>query len=127
MMKILNHLAVLSLIFFFQPLSYAVNVPAGIKHEGYDRLLKKYVDEKGLVAYEKWKSNAEDMKGLDDYLAQIAATGNTASANERYASQVNAYNGFVQQWMLKNYPTDSIGTLKISFNNTRHKLGGATA
>jgi hypothetical protein len=126
MMKILNHLAVLSSIFFFQSFSHAVNVPAGIKHEGYDRLLKKYVDEKGLVAYEKWKSNAEDMKGLDDYLAQFAATGNTASANERYASLVNAYNGFVLQWILKNYPTESIWMLKSSFKEKRHKLGGAT-
>src|SRR5260370_39132953 len=122
MMKILNHLAVLSLIFFFQPLSYAVNVPAGIKHEGYDRLLKKYVDENGLAAYEKRKSNAEDMKGLDDYLAQFAATGNPASGNERYASLVKAYNGLVLRWILKNYATESIWMFKSSFNKQRHKL-----
>src|SRR6266404_4902113 len=123
-MKILNRLAVLLSIFFFQSLSHAVNVPAGIKHEDYDRLLKKYVNSQGFVAYEKWKGNGEDMKDLDNYLAQFAATGNTASANERYASLVNAYNGFVLQWILKNYPTESIWALKSSFKEKRHKLGG---
>jgi hypothetical protein len=36
-----------------------------------------------LVAYEQWKNSAEDMKALDDYLAQFAASGNAASGNER--------------------------------------------
>lgn len=31
----------------------AVAVPAGIRHEAWDALLEKYVNEKGLVAYEK--------------------------------------------------------------------------
>ena len=50
-----------------------VSVPAGIKHDAYDRLLKKYVNDQGLVAYEKWKASAEDRKALDDYVAQFAA------------------------------------------------------
>ncbi len=123
-MKILNRLAVLLSIFFFQSLSHAVNVPAGIKHEDYDRLLKKYVNSQGFVAYEKWKGNGEDMKDLDNYLAQFAATGKAASGNERYASLVNAYNAFVLQWILQNYPTESIWALKGSFKERRHKLGG---
>jgi hypothetical protein len=107
-------------------LCLAVDVPSGIKNDGDDRLLKKYVNSQGLVAYEKWKSNAEDMKALDDYLAQFAAGGNPASGNERYASLINAYNGFVLQWILQNYPTESIWALKSSFKAKRHKLGGAT-
>src|SRR6266404_8505123 len=123
-MKILNRLAVLLSIFFFQSLSHAVNVPAGIKHEDYDRLLKKYVNSQGFVAYEKWKGNGEDMKDLDNYLAQFAATGKAASGNERYASLVNAYNALVLQWILQNYPTESIWALKNSFKEKRHKVGG---
>jgi hypothetical protein len=101
-------------------------VPSGVKHDAYDRLLKKYVNSQGLVAYEKWKSNAEDMKALDDYLAQFAAAGSAASGNDRFASLINAYNGFVLQWILQNYPTESIWALKDSFKAKRHKLGGAT-
>lgn len=103
----------------------AVSVPAGINNDSYDRLLKKYVSSKGLVAYEKWKSSAEDMNALNTYLAQFAAAGNAASGNERYASLINAYNGFVLQWVLQNYPTESIWALKDSFKAKRHKLGGA--
>jgi hypothetical protein len=108
------------------PLCFAADVPAGIKNDAFDRLLQRYVDGQGLVAYEKWKKSAEDMKALDDYLAQFAASGNAASGNERYASLVNAYNGLGLQWILQNYPTESIWALKSSFKEKRHKLGGAT-
>ena len=109
----------------FNSFCFATDVPAGIRNDAYDRLLKKYVNGQGLVAYEKWKSNAEDMKALDAYLAQFAGAGNAASGNERYASLVNAYNAFVLQWILQNYPTESVWALKSSFKEKRHKLGGA--
>jgi hypothetical protein len=35
-----------------------VDVRAGINHESFDRLLKKYVNEQGLVNYGAWKQNA---------------------------------------------------------------------
>lgn len=102
----------------------AVNVPAGINHDSYDRLLKKYVDQNGLVAYEKWKANAEDLKALGTYLEQFGASGNSASGNERYASLVNAYNALVLNWILQNYPCESIWALNNSFKAKRHKMGG---
>jgi Protein of unknown function, DUF547 len=102
----------------------AASVPAGINNEGYSRLLRKYVDEKGLVAYSKWKENADDVKALDSYVAQFGDTGKSASGDEKYASLVNAYNAFVLQWILKNYPTESIWALSDSFKGKRHKLGG---
>ena len=104
----------------------ATDVPAGINNESYDALLKKYVNGQGLVAYEKWKANAGDMKALDDYLAQFGRGGSAASGNERYAALTNAYNAFVLQWILQNYPTESIWALKGSFKERRHKLGGTT-
>jgi uncharacterized protein DUF547 len=113
------------LIFGLRSFCGAVEVPSGIKHDTYDRLLKKYVNAEGLVAYEKWKGSAEDRKALDDYLAQFARGGGAARGNERYASLVNAYNGFVVQWILQNYPTESIWALRSSFKERRHKLGGA--
>jgi Protein of unknown function, DUF547 len=112
------------LIFGLRSFCSAVEVPAGIKHDAYDRLLKKYVNAEGLVAYEKWKGSAQDLKALDDYLAQFAPSGSAAQGNERYASLANAYNGFVLQWILQNYPTESIWALKSSFKERRHKLGG---
>jgi hypothetical protein len=101
-----------------------VNAPAGINHEPYEGLLKKYVDQNGLVAYEKWKASAEDRGALSAYLGQLGAKGNNASGNERHASLINAYNAFVLDWILQNYPTESIWALKNSFKEKRHKLGG---
>jgi hypothetical protein len=114
------------LLFGLSSLCFGTDVPAGIKHDAYDRLLKKYVNSQGLVAYEKWKASAEDMGALNNYLAQFAAGGSKASGSERYASLVNAYNAFVLQWILQNYPTESIWELKGSFKAKRHKLGGET-
>ncbi len=105
-------------------LAVAATVPSGINNDSYNRLLKKYVNERGLVAYSKWKADADDMKALDVYLAQFGETGKAASGNEKFASLVNAYNAFVLQWILKNYPTESIWQLNDSFKAKRHKLGG---
>jgi len=125
LMKTLSRLTILLVtLFSLSAARGAVNVPAGIKHDDYDRLLKKYVDERGLVAYEKWKANADDLKALDDYVQQFAAGGNSASGNERFASLINAYNALVLDWIVKNYPTESIWALKSSFKEKRHKLSG---
>ena len=102
----------------------ATTVPAGIKNDSYNRLLKKYVNKEGLVAYAQWKGNAEDMKAFDAYIAQFGEPGMPASGKEKYASLINAYNAFVLHWILENYPTESIWALKDSFKAKRHKLGG---
>lgn len=117
--------AIFALLFLSQSVGLsAVNCPAGVNHEGYDRLLRKYVDQNGLVAYEKWKANAEDRKALTTYLEQFGGGGGSASGNEKYASLINAYNAFVLDWILQNYPTESIWALKNSFKAARHKIGG---
>ena len=112
-----------------------VEVRAGIDHTECDRLLKKYVNEQGLVNYGAWKQNAADVSALDEYLNQFAAkiepgaqssgvAGNSAQGNEKAASLVNAYNAFVLQWILSNYPTESIWQLRDSFTAKRHDIAG---
>jgi hypothetical protein len=102
-----------------------VDVRAGINHDEFDRLLKKYVNEQGLVNYSAWKQNAADMSALDDYLKQFAAKIDTrAAGNEKTAALVNAYNAFVLRWILANYPSESIWQLKDSFSGKRNEIGG---
>jgi Protein of unknown function, DUF547 len=102
-----------------------VRVPSGINHNEYDRLLRKYVNEQGLVNYGAWKQNASDLTALDTYLHQFAANAdNAARGNEKSASLVNAYNASVLRWILSNYPTESIWQLKDSFSAKRHEIGG---
>jgi hypothetical protein len=102
-----------------------VDVRAGINHDEFDRLLKKYVNEQGLVNYSAWKQNANDLSSLDDYLKQFAdKIDNPAQGNEKAASLVNAYNALVLHWILSNYPTESIQQLKDSFSAKRNDIGG---
>lgn len=126
-MKTLTIWAALGLLLLVsQAAVAAVDVPSGVDNGSYDRLLKKYVNDQGLVAYGRWRENAEDMKALNDYLAQFGKKRNAASGAERYASLINAYNAFVLQWILQNYPTESIWALKNSFKAKRHEIGGQT-
>ncbi|MDE3084898.1 MAG: DUF547 domain-containing protein, partial [Verrucomicrobiota bacterium] len=104
-----------------------VEVPAGIDHAPWDTLLKKYVNDRGLVAYGPWKANAADLKTLDDYLARFAAPARpAASGNEEIASLINAYNAFTIRWILTNYPTESIRELDDSWGKARWNVGGRT-
>jgi hypothetical protein len=98
--------------------------PAGIRHEGWTELLRKYVNERGLVAYERWKANAGDRRALDEYLAQFSASGAPAKGNELGAAAINAYNAFAIRWILENYPTESIWAAPNSFDRKAHQVGG---
>ena len=102
----------------------AVAVPSGVHHETWDALLKKYVNEKGLVAYEKWKASAADRQQLDDYLAQFSPAGSPAKGDELAASAINAYNALAIRWILENYPTESIQALDKSFARKAHLVSG---
>src|SRR5260370_30700700 len=78
-----------------------VDVPAGINHDEFDRLLKKYVNEQGLVNYGAWKQNQVDLSALDDHLKQFAAkVDNPAQGNEKAASLADVYNALVLRWIL---------------------------
>jgi hypothetical protein len=102
-----------------------VDVRAEINHDAFDRLLKKYVSEQGLVNYGAWKQNSADLSVLDEYLKQFAVQTDTrARGNEKAASLVNAYNAFTLRWILANYPTESIWQLKDSFSAKRNEIGG---
>jgi hypothetical protein len=102
-----------------------VDVPIGIHHDEFDRLLKKYVNDQGLVNYGAWKQNASDVSALDEYLKQFAVKATSpAQGNEKAASLVNGYNAFVLRWILSNYPTESIQQLKDSFSAKRNEVGG---
>jgi len=85
------------------------DVRSSINHDEYDRLLKKYVNEQGLVNYAAWKQNASDISALHDYLKQFAGKPDPpAQGNEKAAALINAYNAFMLHWILSNYPTESV-------------------
>ncbi|MEX2608193.1 MAG: hypothetical protein WD708_12695 [Kiritimatiellia bacterium] len=67
-------------------------VPADIDHAPLDRLLQRYVDDKGLVDYKSWKESPEDVDALKTYLAAFAPAPETpAERDDLIASLINAY------------------------------------
>src|SRR5206468_7785349 len=79
----------------------------------------------GLVNYGEWKKNQPDRSMLDNYLKQFATTiESPAQGNEKVAALVNAYNAFMLQWILSNYPTESVWSLKGTFTAKRNDIGG---
>jgi hypothetical protein len=102
-----------------------VDVRAGISHNAYEAVLKKYVNEQGLVNYAAWKQSKTDLAALEDYVKQFAWNAvNPAQNNEKAASLVNAYNAFMLRWILANYPTESVWSLKDSFTDKRNEIAG---
>lgn len=100
-------------------------VPSGIDHAPFDRLLQRYVDDRGLVDYAGWKANAADVGELEAYLAQFAPEPDIpAEGDERISSLLNAYNAFTLGFILQHYPVESIRLLDSPFEGRRYAVGG---
>lgn len=101
------------------------SVPPGIDHTPWEELAAAHVDEKGLVDYAAWHDSAEDRAKLDAYLEAFAlAPDEAARGDDKIASLINAYNAFTIQFILENYPTESIRLLDNPFDGKRHLVGG---
>ncbi len=102
-----------------------VRVPAGVSPAPWQALLERYVDDRGLVAYGRWRDDATDLRKLDDFIAAYArADGPGATGPEEIAALINAYNAFTIRWILQNYPTESIRELDGSWDKARWNIGG---
>jgi hypothetical protein len=62
-------------------------VPPNVSHQAWETLLKKYVNDRGLVAYAGWEKNQTDLAALDSYLKQFAEKPKTP---ERLAGTLTA-------------------------------------
>ncbi|MDA3872639.1 MAG: DUF547 domain-containing protein [Kiritimatiellae bacterium] len=100
-------------------------VPAHIDHEPLDRLLRRYVDDKGLVEYNTWSRSEEDVAALKSYVFQFAPVPETpAKDDDLVASLINAYNAFTLEFILDHYPVQSIRLLDKPFDGKRNEIGG---
>lgn len=81
-----------------------------VDHVMLDHLLRRYVNDDGLVAYSKLKQSAPDMKTLDDYLVVLGCVdlNKPASKAAKLAFWINAYNAVTIKGILREYPTTSI-------------------
>lgn len=102
-----------------------VSIPSGIDHSAWDQLLKKYVNDKGLVDYAAWKNNPADMKAIGNYLDQFAAKpSEPAKGKEKAASLINAYNAIAIKTILDSYPVESIHETDKPFKARNWMIGG---
>lgn len=81
-----------------------------IDHSAWNALLKKYVDQDGLVNYQTWHASTEDRRKLASYLASLSQASPKLNAKReaKLAFWINAYNAVTISGILKEYPTSSI-------------------
>ena len=94
----------------------------------WDKLLKKYVDDKGRVDYQKLKADPADMQSFEQVFAQVAAQKLDAlpSKSAKEAFLLNAYNVCVWKNVIDRLPKlKSVNDEKTSFFYfTKFLVGG---
>lgn len=95
-------------------------------HSSWDSLLKKHVDEDGMVNYKGFK---QDQAKLDDYLNKLSKQipGVEWTNEAKLAYYINLYNAATIMVVLNHYPVKSIMDIKIegksAFDHKFIKLG----
>ena len=101
-----------------------------VNHSSWDALLKKNVDESGLVDYRGFQS---DQAQLQEYLMMLSDTPPQESwpVEELLAYYINTYNAYTVQLILDNYPVKSIKDINgpwtrgiVPIGNKNLSLGG---
>ncbi len=113
----------LSMLLAFARLGYSQTALPRADHAAWDTLLKEFVNAQHRVDYARLKK--EGSETLKAYIANLgrAPTGPLPS-DERKATLINAYNGFTIEWVVDNYPVQSIWSTLAPFTRARHTLGG---
>lgn len=105
-----------------QPALPAAENIASFDHRAFDRLLKQFVDDRGLVDYAGLK---KEQAMLDAYLASIAAADLTRFASdERLAFLINAYNAYTLKLIIQHYPIDSIRSIDDPWKGPKWMVAG---
>jgi hypothetical protein len=93
-------------------------------HSGLDALLRKHVDDAGLIDYRALKA---DPTALDGYIASLAkAPLADMGRSERLTLLINGYNAFTLRLILDHYPIGSIKDIPADqrWDAKRWNIGG---
>ena len=94
-----------------------------LDHSAWSRLLRQYETPQARVDYRALKTNGA--RDLQAYLKQLAAPWPKGlTPDERKAALINAYNALAVNWILRNYPLESIWRTSHPFTEVRHMLDG---
>jgi len=104
-------------------LSYSQQSLPGVDPASWDALLKEFVNAQHRFDYARLKR--EGLGSIRTYTTALAQPGNQPlPPDEEKALLINAYNAFTVQWVLENYPIESIWSTFAPFTEARHRLGG---
>ena len=92
-------------------------------HHRWENQLQKHVSETGLVNYNSWQEDQEELASYLETLAQFPPLA-TASKNHKLAYWINAYNALTVQLILENYPLKSIKEIKSPWDTPCFTTGG---
>lgn len=83
------------------------------RHDQYDGLLRRFVDNKGRVCYRKWKNDPAAVGQLEGYLHSLGTVDlqKSVSREQELALYLNAYNALTIWAILREYPLASIQSL----------------
>jgi len=102
--------------------STTANSAVNIDHSQWDKLLKKYVDNEGMVNYKGFK---KDEAKLDEYLQMLSEKNPTDdwSVQELLAYYINLYNAATVKLIVENYPVKSIKDIDGAWTKGRVAVG----
>lgn len=102
--------------------STMANSVVNVNHDDWDQLLKKHVDEAGMVDYKGIKKNH---KALKNYLQKLSALepSNDWSVQELLAYYINLYNAYTVDAIVTNYPVASIKDIDGVWTNGNVPIG----
>ena len=93
----------------------------GFTHAAFESLLRRFVDDAGRIAYDRWANDAGARTELDAYLAAIEETSpenepaRFQDRSDRLAYWLNAYNACVIKAVLVHWPLQSVTDVKAPF------------
>ncbi|TAM82987.1 MAG: DUF547 domain-containing protein [Acidobacteria bacterium] len=89
----------------------------------WNEILRQYVNQQHLVDYSKLKQ--QDWKKLREFVGDLGHQGSQESSpDEIKALLINAYNSMTMEWIIENYPVQSIWDTQTPFKARRFLLGG---
>jgi hypothetical protein len=102
--------------------STTANSAVNVDHSQWDKLLKKYVNNEGMVNYKGFKN---DEAKLNEYLQMLSEKEptNDWSVQELLAYYINLYNAATVKLIVENYPTKSIKDIDGAWTKGRVSVG----
>lgn len=87
-----------------------------MSHSTWDALLKKHVDDQGMVNYKGMMRDSTELKKYLNLLSKNHPNEKNWTKEERLAYWINAYNAFTVKLIINHYPVESIKDIGSSIN-----------